>query len=330
MDLTPDDSAVSSDLACTITTNATDADNDYINYTYQWYRNGVLFRTLQYSSLWSDTISSADTSAGEEWNCTVTPFDGTVNGTPASDKVTINRYPGLPILNYPANNTDMFTNRTPRYNWTNATDPDNDTLTYTFQLSRYADMSALELNISQIAANSYYNATELDFTVYYWRVRANDGELDGNWSDIFNFSVEKYLSITVETDTIAFGSLFPGDANDTTTNNPPPFRIENDGNWEANISINATSLWDSEKAGLGTRYYQFKANRTDEGGTFDWAASQTSWANMSSHKLSLIRQLNHSDGADSMAVDIRIAARSDEPPSTKTSRVIFWASTYPG
>ncbi|MBU3941764.1 MAG: hypothetical protein KKF74_02525, partial [Nanoarchaeota archaeon] len=61
--------------------------------------------------------------------------DATVNTTKynTTQVTVLNSLPSQVNLSYPQNNDSFFTNRTPRYNWTAATDADNDALTYQLQ-----------------------------------------------------------------------------------------------------------------------------------------------------------------------------------------------------
>ena len=114
------------------------------------------------------------------------------------------------------------------------------------------------------------------------------------------------------------------EVNDTTNNQPAPFKLENDGNTEANVSVNSSSLWVSASAQLNTSYYQFKADNS-EANSFNWLNSQTTWANMSDISKSIINTLNHTDSNDLAEIDIRVEVASDEPPLSKSASLIFEA-----
>ena len=84
-------------LTCQIVTASTDADGDPITYTYGWTNNGTA------SSVTSDTVSASYTSDGDTWECTVTPNDGTTDGTAGSDSAVVGDYtaPDAPVLTSP-------------------------------------------------------------------------------------------------------------------------------------------------------------------------------------------------------------------------------------
>lgn len=86
------------DLLCEITTAATDADGDPITYGVEWDVDGDAYPDLDtgsgllgpYTTTWTDdSVPYEDTVAEEVWTCTVTADDGTDEGPPGDDAVTI-------------------------------------------------------------------------------------------------------------------------------------------------------------------------------------------------------------------------------------------------
>lgn len=84
VNITPASPQKSDDLTCQITTESTDPDGDPINYSYNWYNDGV----LQPEST-TNTIDSSYTEWGETWKCVVIPDDGLSYGSTGEDQVTI-------------------------------------------------------------------------------------------------------------------------------------------------------------------------------------------------------------------------------------------------
>ena len=156
-------------------------------------------------------------------------------------------------------------------------------------------------------------------------MRANASEEYGNWSDIWNFTLVPSVSIIVTQDTMNFGTMTQFETNDTTNNQPAPFELENDGNTEADVKVNSTSLWQSESAQLNTSYYQFKVDNSTEANSFDFLNSQTTWANMSDFYKSTIAILNHTNSNDLAEIDIMVEVASDEPPGSKSASLTFYA-----
>jgi hypothetical protein len=239
--------------------------------------------------------------------------------------VTENVPPGKINLSYPASGDNQFINRTPRFNWTQGTDQDGDSLTYQLQLSLNPDCSGPLINETGITNNYYQQTSELDFAKYYWRVRAHDPYEYGEWSDIWNFTLVTYVELNITNRLVEFGMMAPEEANDTADGNPQPLRMENIGNTETNVSVNATSLWSS--ASLDTRYYQFKANRTAGQNSFNWGLSRTTYENISSGRKLAIAYLNHTDLNNEAALDLRIEVSQDESPGAKNSTIEFYAES---
>ncbi len=142
VDVTPNSPTTAADLVCSITTQSTDADGDTITYTYQWYKDDVL-----QSSLTTNTVPAASTARGQVWKCIVTPGDGTANGSPAEDQVTIqNTAPTAPVVaitpDSPGSSADLVCGIT-----TESADADGDAITYTYQWYKGGEVqSALSTN----------------------------------------------------------------------------------------------------------------------------------------------------------------------------------------
>jgi len=129
VDVTPDSPTTDDDLVSTITTSSTDADGDVVTYSYAWYKDDAL-----QGGLTGDTVTSADTLAGEVWRCVVTPDDGIINGPTGQDEVTIaqeNSPPTAPVVDVtpdnPKTDDDLLSTIT-----TPSTDADSDTVTYSY------------------------------------------------------------------------------------------------------------------------------------------------------------------------------------------------------
>lgn len=117
--------------------------------------------------------------------------------TPACDFFvnTVNEAPGVPRINTPAFGGQVNQLR-PDLIIDNATDPDEDILTYTFEV--YGDPALSNLVASQTGVASGAGATTtwtvttdlVEDTTYYWRARATDPDnLSGDWSQTGQFFV---------------------------------------------------------------------------------------------------------------------------------------------
>ena len=76
------------DILCSVGSTSTDIDNDTISYQFSWTVDGVNYTGATTSSTTS-TIAAADTSAGEQWTCMITPNDGDDAGTAAFETVNV-------------------------------------------------------------------------------------------------------------------------------------------------------------------------------------------------------------------------------------------------
>ena len=250
------------------------------------------------------------------WNSTDI-FTFLVNNTPP---VRIN-------LSYPHNNT-IITNTTPRFNWTNSTDADNDTL--------YYDIFIRCLGGCSIDNRIIYNLTNANYTPspplkyyqddgysYEWWVRPFDNISYGLNSSISNFTIASSVIISLPTANVSFGELTINQQNDTTDDNPPPIIIQNDGNSYININITIGSyLWTSVQS--ESSYLQYKIdNVTGEENAFNSTLSAVSWTNFTITNSTGIYKLNYSDDRDSAEVDINISVPPNEPPGNKQSNILF-------
>jgi len=333
LNLTPVSPYTTDDLYVNVTCSDNDAGdtitaywNIYKNNSIQPAQGGSSAVTTGVNTL-VKTIDSSNTIKHDQWVAELWCGDGRINTTKqnTSTRTILNSPPSKVNLSYPENNDSFFTNRTPRFNWTAATDADNDALTYQILISLNPDASSPLTNETGISNEYYIQPSELDFATYYWKVRANDSEVYGNWSDIWNFTLIPSVSIILVNDSINFGTMAQFEVNDTTNNHPEPFRLENDGNTEANVSVKSSSLWQSSSAQLNTSYYQFKADNSTETNSFSWIHSQTTWAYMSDVYKSIIAILNHTDSNDLAEIDIRVEVASDEPPGPKSAVLTFYA-----
>ncbi len=102
--ITPHSPGDADDLACVVVAEAVDPDGDVVTYAFHWTVDG------QDAGLTTATASNTLTSANQEWTCTVTPSDGTVDGTSSSATVLIaapNAAPSAPTISVsPALPTD--------------------------------------------------------------------------------------------------------------------------------------------------------------------------------------------------------------------------------
>lgn len=107
---------------------------------------------------------------------------------------TINEQPGVPRINTPSFGGQVNQLR-PNLVIDNATDIDEDVLTYTYEV--YSDPALSQQIATQAGVASGAGATTtwqvtvnlVEDRTYYWRARANDGQLFGDWSATGQFFV---------------------------------------------------------------------------------------------------------------------------------------------
>lgn len=281
------------------------------------------------------TLAHGNTTAGNTWYCSVRAYDGGQYSTYINASRTVNTPPSQVTLVQPTNGNQTIRNLTPLFNWTAATDADGDDINYTINITYSVGCDNLPHSNSTINATNFttsfdlctYSGGTAADRYYNWTVTACDFLECGTTSEIFNFSIQPWVSINLTTSGISFGSMNNGETNDTTDDSPPPFVLVNDGNTVAdlvNISANA-SLWSAgESVGLGTEYLQLKAdNVSGEEGAFNYSDSMIDWFNASSNNESIIKQLNYSDSLDSAEVDIKVTVPNNETAGQRNTWFIF-------
>jgi hypothetical protein len=313
--------------------NAQDPDDVTLYYHFSWFLNGQINTSGTAGPLTTGissntaNISSSQLSVGQNWTLQCIADDLLANSTGLNSSVTTiqPRIPEKVTLKNPTNNNYTIHERRPLFEWYTT----NSTTQYQINITSstgcggnyYQNVTAPTLNFTP--TNELCVDTEGPNTHYDWQVRACGDDGCGNWSDSWNFSIEPYVVITIVNNSVDLGSLTLGETKNTTQGTPGPFVLQNDGNVQADL-INASSeqsLWTS--VGLGTIYYQMKSRASSEVNSFNLTSSITSWTNVGSSNVSLIKQLNYSDAADSAYVDVQVTVPGDEPPGAKQSSLIF-------
>ncbi|MBN1503087.1 LamG domain-containing protein [Candidatus Woesearchaeota archaeon] len=270
-----------------------------------------------------NTIVPNETSKGESWKCEVTPNDGYADGNilNSSERHIGNLPPPTPTILYPKNET--ITNRMPNLNWTSSSDPDGDSVNYTIYFDEYEEFSS-PLKYESDDAN-YIIQTALEFQTYWWKVKACDdtGECSSN-SSHSNFTVDSLVSITLINSSVDFGLVSMNTTDNTSDDSPYPLTIENNGNVEVNVTMNATQLWSSQA--LNTQYFQYKADNSSEQGSIDYDSSQNTWAYVQDGTpIKVFAYLNWTDSKDLAETDILVLVPLPESPGEKKSTLTFYA-----
>ena len=315
-----------------------DPDRDDLNVSVKWYLNGTLNQTINYSSqengtLLSAVLDSGNTTKHQNWSCGMR-FNDEQDYTVWVNSSNLTILNAAPVVTLTSPVNDLFTtNRIPTFSWT-ATDADGDDLTYTINISKIAGATSTCVDLDRVVDVednlNYVPVTNLNCLVdngdyYIWKVRANDGEVDGDWADERNVSIKSSILVSLDVSDIYFGAL--GVSNSSNTDDGlAPFVIQNDGTVLLNISVNATALWDTQSE--SSDYYQFKVdNVSGEEGAFDWLGSVVDWINMPlTGYVVAVNELGYEDSLDSAEIDINITVPEGEGPGIKNSTVVFAAA----
>ena len=168
----------------------------------------------------------------------------------------------------------------------------------------------------------------LDNNYYYnWSVRAYDGEGYGTWTLARNISIQSDVTISLPVNTVNFGALNNSESKNTSTDNPIPLLLRNDGNSELNITINFTSLWESVT--MPNETFRFKIrNFTDT--CFIYENTTTSWTNAPLITTHAIQRLNftsgYQEGCNNASIDLLVEVPINEAGGNKSSVITITSS----
>ena len=317
-----------------------DPDSNRMNVTLEWYNSTFRHLRVDYNDsyvsggLFNATLAHQNTTRGENWTCGLRLFDGVlytgfVNVT--YNLTIINSAPTVALNSPPDGNGT--TNRTLAFSWNASDDDPTDSLTSTLNITAFKISGAAVCSdiVSQsTAGTSYTLSTPLKCFLdngyqYNWTVRATDGTGTSDWATTFRLNISAVTDIAMINATVDFGSLNVLNSKNTTTNDPGPFSLRNDGNSFVNITINASSLWASILN--PNSYFRFKIdNYSGEEGAFDQPSSNTSFVAVQLSDLTGIAQLNYSDAQDSVEIDLYVEVPPNEPPSARNSTMVFISS----
>ncbi|HDP73731.1 MAG TPA: LamG domain-containing protein [Candidatus Woesearchaeota archaeon] len=276
-----------------------------------------------------DVIDLSMTTKHEQWKCDVFVNDGYGESLRLySDNLTIrNTPPIMGSLLLPAHESTT-TNRRPAFEWEAASDDDGDPITYSIEIRREGACSLPDycsvpvVTDSGISDLSYTPVQELDIATYRWNVTPHDGEAYGDVSETFEVTIQSLVNITLVNNTVNFSVIAPSMTKNTSTNDPHPFRIRNDGNIRCDILMNTTQLFSTRA--LNTSYFQAKAREIFLG-SIDTDLSKMSWFNLSEVLTLVISDFEYSTGLDEVNVDIQIEVPREEPPGEKEAGIVFEA-----
>jgi hypothetical protein len=249
------------------------------------------------------------------------------NLTLIDDIALPNWIPTAPTLASPANGSTT-TDRTKTLTWNNTIEnDDSDNVIYELLVDDDVSFNSPYINVTvdETVTNTSYtpsNDSNID-TIYYWKVRAYDGEAYGNWSQTAQFEILSLISITLPVATIDFGALNASQAKNTTASGLNPIVISNDGNVYADVLVNATALFVRlNSSGL----HQFMINENE---TSSYTSAITDWTNITTVQAKAITGLkyeNNTNTANRANLHLLVKVPTDEPAGAKSSTVYIEGS----
>jgi hypothetical protein len=309
--------------------NSSDTDGDTINYVFYMDTNTPSTTMRQNSTATTYTFSTND-GWTYYWRCKAEDGAGGVSAFTTQKTFTENTQPTSVNMVYPADGNSI-TNRTPQLNWSASTDAEGDSITYQINATCYPSCSAdnrlpnSSINENWITITSRLKNFWDDNYYYNWTVRPWDGYEFGAWNSVpYALKLSSLVSLSMINSSVNFSVLSMGDTANTTTNNPVPLSIRNDGNSfvSVNMSNETSLLWASQPT--ASEYFRYRIdNVTGEENSFNWTLSTTAWTNVPTSNNTVINYLNYTDATDSAEIEILVTVPPQELAGTKSSRLVF-------
>jgi len=273
-------------------------------------------------------LVSNETRKVQNWTTEVKLNDGKSDSTTLTNDIQIrNAQPDAFSLLEPNNGNFSLFNRTPYFDWTNATDPDGDAITYTINVTHPVcpDIHSVVGADSNFTPSSYLCTTYNSTQNYTWSVTASDPDGNKTYSQTWTFRIKSWVIINLTRESVDFDKILRTVSNDTSDDKPQPLLLQNDGNVPVNISGNVTDpLWSN--ATLNTSNFQWKiASTAAEPNSYNNVNTLTTFTNVSDIIVFLINGLHFDNVNDEAEIDLNITATLDEPPGEKGSSLLFIA-----
>jgi hypothetical protein len=142
--------------------------------------------------------------------------------------------------------------------------------------------------------------------------------------------IASVITISLPTDTVDFGTVQNNEVKNTTTFNPWPFVLRNEGTVDINVTINASQLWYGTGATGTSTYYRFNATVNETGSVYNTTedVDLRSITNMpiGANPTWVANCTKYTNANDEIRVHIFITVPDDEPAGSKSSTVTFTAS----
>lgn len=232
-----------------------------------------------------------------------------------------NSPPDTPTLLYPVNGNISVFERTPTLQWTTF-EPDGDTVTYNLSLNVTPGSCAVEHQESALSQDNFTTNELCTDQSYNWSVQACDVDGCSAWANVFNFTIESIISLTLLSNSTDFGSLAPLASTDTESGDANPMRVENDGNIYLDITLNATqSLFDQVTLNNTAFRYRGAANESSS-----FTTSQSTYTNVTATHTTVFGNLSYIDVNDDGLIHYNVTVPFDEAPGEKNTTIIVRAT----
>lgn len=143
--------------------------------------------------------------------------------------------------------------------------------------------------------------------------------------------IQAAVEISLPVDAVNFGNMTTGESKNTTTNNPLPFLLRNDGTVLVNVSIardnSSAALFSGTGGGDNSTSFRFKPAVAGEGVSADPSCSKINWTNVpGANPLDFLCKFNFVDTNDEAEVELMANVPVDEPSGSKSESLVFIAT----
>lgn len=227
--------------------------------------------------------------------------------------------PSTPILLYPVDGNSSVFERNVVLNWSPSTGTGQ--INYTLNLTVAPGSCAVEYYVVNFTSTNFTTNRLCVDQVYSWSVIACDDIGCSDWSTPFNFTIASTLGIKFLVNKTDFGTV--NITNQYTTETGTPLVVENDGNVNIDVNIKANdALFTTVPLNRTNFMYRVAENET---GSFNTAASQITWYNVTASYTMALINLSDEDANDDAKIHFNVTIPDNEPPGTLTSTLMVQA-----
>ena len=157
------------------------------------------------------------------------------------------------------------------------------------------------------------------------------GLAQGWWNATASATIGAEANIQLVVASVDFGTMSPSEQDDTTDNSPPPFKLNNNGSVDINVSVGVygtSGLWVTRTSGDGN--FSFNVSNATTGSVY--LAARAVYVNMKNHTNGtntdwVVWNLSYQPGnTDTIDINLNVTVPQDEPAGAKSCVVKFNAS----